>query len=102
MPVCNGRWCDSNCPRELGTSILAIIICIALISLPASYLKVYQPEIACEQSIVSGGGFSDVFTLPDWQRSAVTAYLSNYTPPYSADVYNTSGSRGFPDISLNG
>lgn len=51
----------------------------------------------------SGGGFSDLFTLPSYQQSAVNAYQSSNAYAYSSDQYNTSGqSRGFPDVSANG
>ncbi|KAF9807920.1 hypothetical protein IEO21_08015 [Rhodonia placenta] len=65
--------------------------------------SVYEPESACEQVIYSGGGFSNVFAMPSYQKTAVEHYLSNYPPPYSSAIYNTSGtSRAYPDISANG
>ncbi|PCH35493.1 subtilisin-like protein [Wolfiporia cocos MD-104 SS10] len=64
---------------------------------------VYEPESACEQVIYSGGGFSNVFAMPSYQKTAVETYLRDYPPPYPPTVYNTSGnSRAFPDISANG
>ncbi|KZT10453.1 subtilisin-like protein [Laetiporus sulphureus 93-53] len=65
--------------------------------------SVWEPEVACDTNIYSGGGFSNVFALPSWQRDAVEGYLTNYPPPYAADIYNSSGnSRGYPDIAANG
>ncbi|OCH91088.1 subtilisin-like protein [Obba rivulosa] len=65
--------------------------------------KVTDPESACEQVIFSGGGFSNVFAIPEYQRAAVRTYLTKYPPPYAANIYNSSGySRAFPDISANG
>lgn len=65
--------------------------------------QVYEPESACEQVIYSGGGFSNVFAMPSYQKIAVETYLADYPPPYAPTVYNSSGtSRGFPDISANG
>lgn len=62
-----------------------------------------EPEVACETVIFSGGGFSNVFALPDYQASAVNAYLTDYPPPYTSAQYNNSGAaRAFPDISANG
>lgn len=62
-----------------------------------------EPEVACETVIYSGGGFSNVFALPDYQADAVSAYLSDYPPPYTSAQYNNSGAaRAFPDISANG
>lgn len=61
------------------------------------------PEEACETIIYSGGGFSNVFPLPSYQKAAVKGYLTKHRPPYTAAQYNNSGtSRGFPDISANG
>ncbi|KAG0702859.1 Pro-kumamolisin, activation domain-containing protein [Suillus ampliporus] len=64
---------------------------------------VYEPEGACEQVIYSGGGFSNYFAMPDYQKSAVEYYLTNYYPQYPPDIWNASGtSRAFPDIAANG
>lgn len=62
-----------------------------------------EPEVACETVIYSGGGFSNVFALPDYQADAVKSYLADYPPPYTSAQYNNSGTvRAFPDISANG
>jgi len=52
---------------------------------------VFEPESACEQVIFSGGGFSDIFSIPDYQKRAVRDYLEDHPPPYTADQYNNSG-----------
>jgi len=65
--------------------------------------SVDDPEAACERVIFSGGGFSNVFAMPKYQRDAVDAYFDSYKPPYSAAQFNNSGmARGFPDVSANG
>lgn len=65
--------------------------------------KVTDPESACSQIIYSGGGFSNVFAMPDYQKTAVRSYFDRFTPTYSATQYNNSRtSRGFPDVSANG
>ena len=64
--------------------------------------KVTDPESACNQVIYSGGGFSNVFKMPDYQKSAVETYMTKYTPSYSTDLYNATGSRAYPDLSANG
>lgn len=62
-----------------------------------------QPEEACETVIYSGGGFSNVFPLPDYQASAVQAWFADHPPPYGADRFNNSQqTRAFPDVSANG
>lgn len=65
--------------------------------------SVTAPEEACETVIYSGGGFSNVFALPDYQASAVQSYFANNMPTYSAEQYNNSQTvRGYPDVSANG
>ena len=47
--------------------------------------------------IDGGGGFSDTFPMPDYQKEVVEAYLnSGKTPP--AKYFNKTG-RGYPDVS---
>ena len=46
----------------------------------------------------SGGGFSDVFPSPSYQRAAIKKYLSSAVPMPSATLYNSSG-RATPDVS---
>ncbi|KAK2039243.1 aorsin [Colletotrichum somersetense] len=64
---------------------------------------VHTPESACEKVIFSGGGFSNVFPLPDYQKQTMADYYSTNAPPYGADRFNNSRTvRGYPDISANG
>ncbi|KIJ66024.1 hypothetical protein HYDPIDRAFT_87864 [Hydnomerulius pinastri MD-312] len=64
---------------------------------------VYEPEMACEEVIYSGGGFSNYFAMPEYQKEAVDYYLTNYYPDYPATIWNSTGmSRAYPDISANG
>ena len=64
---------------------------------------ILDEEVACETVIYSGGGFSNLFRLPDYQTTAVKSYFSNHPPPYGADRFNNSTeTRGIPDISANG
>ena len=44
-----------------------------------------------------GGGFSNVFGTPDYQKDIVTAYLNSGKAPSTRD-FNTSG-RAYPDVS---
>lgn len=48
-----------------------------------------------------GGGFSDTFASPDYQKSAVKAYLAGGTALPNASFYNASG-RAYPDVSALG
>lgn len=62
-----------------------------------------QPEQACETVIHSGGGFSNFFSMPQYQASAVHTYWTQHTPPYGSSRFNNSQrTRGFPDVSANG
>ncbi|KAJ7885104.1 subtilisin-like protein [Mycena olivaceomarginata] len=66
---------------------------------------VFEPESACEQVIFSGGGFSNYFAVPDYQKGVVEGYINSHLnpSPYEAGTYNTSGtSRAYPDLSANG
>ncbi|KAG1881010.1 peptidase S8/S53 domain-containing protein [Suillus subluteus] len=62
-----------------------------------------QPEMACMEVIYSGGGFSNYFAMPSYQKTAVDYYLQNYPPNYPPSIWNSTGmSRALPDISANG
>ncbi|KAF3768540.1 hypothetical protein M406DRAFT_62680 [Cryphonectria parasitica EP155] len=64
---------------------------------------VEDAESACEEVIFSGGGFSNVFSMPSYQKTAVNTFLQQHTPPYGEDRFNNSGLvRAFPDVSANG
>ncbi|KAH9170131.1 subtilisin-like protein [Lactarius sanguifluus] len=54
----------------------------------------FDPEVAAD---LSGGGFSDYFKIPDYQRQAVTDFFQILGDKYNG-LYNAS-SRGIPDIS---
>jgi tripeptidyl-peptidase-1 len=53
--------------------------------------NVWEPENACDQVIYSGGGFSNYFSMPDYQKAAVEGYLSASPISYSKDIYNSTG-----------
>ena len=64
-------------------------------------------EVAAYTAIISGGGFSNIFSAPDYQKDAMAAYKANGAPDYplleGQPRYNNSGvARGYPDISANG
>lgn len=51
---------------------------------------VYQPESAVvdlaghpyRNAFSSGGGFSNIYGVPEYQKTAVSTYFKNYNPPY--------------------
>ncbi|KAK4539363.1 hypothetical protein LTR36_010993 [Oleoguttula mirabilis] len=60
----------------------------------------------------SGGGFSNIYSIPDYQTNAVATYFAEHDPGYpyysgnqslgaNGGLYNRSG-RGYPDVSANG
>lgn len=81
---------------------------------------VFEPESAANDlagqpyrtAYSTGGGFSNIYPIPPWQRDAVETYFNDNPPPYpyySGDqplgygggLYNRSG-RGYPDVAANG
>ncbi|KAI1827064.1 tripeptidyl-peptidase 1 precursor [Xylaria intraflava] len=48
----------------------------------------------------SGGGFSEIFGIPDYQKKEVTSYVKGLKGEYDG-WYNKTG-RGYPDISAQG
>ncbi|KDN41340.1 subtilisin-like protein [Tilletiaria anomala UBC 951] len=60
-----------------------------------------NPEQATDPSLSggfwSGGGFSNLYSTPSFQRSTVTAYI-NSIGSTSSGYYNKNG-RGFPDVA---
>ncbi|RFU25414.1 hypothetical protein B7463_g10924, partial [Scytalidium lignicola] len=62
-------------------------------------VSVHTPESA---AAFSGGGFSNLFPVPDYQKEAINYYYANFAPPYNSSIYNnTQLVRGFPDVSAN-
>ena len=49
----------------------------------------------------SGGGFSDYFAQPDYQKATVQAYLAAGNSANFTGFFNSSG-RAFPDVSAQG
>ncbi|KAI3340166.1 peptidase S8/S53 domain-containing protein [Ustulina deusta] len=48
-----------------------------------------------------GGGFSNLFPLPDYQAAAIASYYSEHDPGYNSSRYNNSQAvRGFPDVAV--
>ncbi|XP_078418458.1 tripeptidyl-peptidase 1 isoform X2 [Cetorhinus maximus] len=47
---------------------------------------------------ISGGGFSNVFRMPDYQAAAVKSYLKRMKSLPPASYYNVSG-RAYPDVA---
>lgn len=65
-----------------------------------------HPEQACEKVIYSGGGFSNYFDMPDYQKNAVQGWFQQngaaYVNKYGSRWNSTGTSRAYPDISANG
>lgn len=110
----NGNMCVSDTTGQLQNGSLGGVFtpafpsgCPYILSVGATQVNpnssVLAPESACNQVIYSGGGFSNVFSMPTYQKSAVSSWFANHKPSYSSKLYNDSGvTRGFPDVSANG
>ena len=53
-----------------------------------------QPEQACEKVIYSGGGFSNYFSMPDYQKNAVGGWFAKYGKEYVEEYGNAWNSTG--------
>ncbi|CAI5720515.1 unnamed protein product [Hyaloperonospora brassicae] len=64
-----------------------------------------KEEVICSAEnrgiITSGGGFSSIYPMPDYQRTAVERYLTTRDIPASPGFFNASG-RAYPDVSALG
>ena len=63
----------------------------------------WDPEIAgfdARRTFVTGGGFSNYFPLPRYQKGTVDAYVNSLGSLHDG-LYNKTG-RGYPDISVRG
>ena len=62
-------------------------------------------EIACSSrtggGITSGGGFSEAFSVPDYQKKYVNAYFETPNGAASKSGYKRKG-RGYPDVAMLG
>eukprot|EP00300_Choanocystis_sp_HF-7_P003460 c12644_g1_i1.p2 GENE.c12644_g1_i1~~c12644_g1_i1.p2 ORF type:complete len:564 (+),score=109.28 c12644_g1_i1:30-1721(+) len=85
---CTGKTFEPNFPASAPT--------VTTVGGTALGLLESGPEFC---NGLSGGGFSNVFSMPEYQADAVAAYMSlnsSYIPP--AKYYNATG-RAYPDIS---
>ncbi|KYK60569.1 alkaline serine protease AorO [Drechmeria coniospora] len=92
----------ANCPY---------ITAVGSTTLPAGS-KAGDDEVATT-SFSSGGGFSNIFTTPAYQRKAVSSYFDEHDPGYKhyntsdgkipdgGGIYNRAG-RGYPDLAAVG
>lgn len=63
----------------------------------------FRDQETAVRSFGSGGGFSNVWPLPSYQKAAMANYYKHYAPSYNSSLYNnTQQVRGYPDISAAG
>jgi len=64
-----------------------------------------KEEVICSVEnggiITSGGGFSNVYAMPEYQRAAVERYLKTRNIPATTGFFNASG-RAYPDVAALG
>ncbi|KAJ7200325.1 subtilisin-like protein, partial [Mycena pura] len=95
--VQNGKVFNPSFP-----STCPFVTSVGATQVPANS-TVNDPETACEEVIFSGGGFSNIFPLPQYQAGAVKGFLRDHPPPFTDGQFNNSGNvRAFPDLSANG
>ena len=64
----------------------------------------FKPERAAAVEsggkITSGGGFSNVFPQPEWQKLAVQRYLKQYSYDLPPESFFNQSNRAYPDVAL--
>ncbi|CAI5720169.1 unnamed protein product [Peronospora destructor] len=64
-----------------------------------------KEEVACSvengEIITTGGGFSNIYAMPEYQVTAVKRYLRTRDIPTTPKFFNASG-RAYPDVSVLG
>lgn len=65
---------------------------------------VSDPESVLQNFVVvSGGGFSNTFAMPSYQKQAVLEWFRENPNLYNSSVFNnTRQTRGYPDVAANG
>ena len=97
FPGCEGGWLNVGGEGTVNPSFPGT--CPYVTSVGTTQVKhnyavtptVPPPEGACETVIYSGGGFSNVFPMPDYQKNAVGFYYQHRNPEkYNSTLYNDS------------
>jgi tripeptidyl-peptidase-1 len=81
--------------RILGPKVSLGAHHVTVVAAEFPVVAAYDPRF--KVPFTSGGGFSNYFPRPAYQKAAVTGYLAYLGEEY-AGLYNTSG-RGIPDIA---
>ena len=113
---------DDNADGCLGTGQIFSpdfpATCPYITTVGATYLppggNVQSDSEAAVTRFGSGGGFSNIYPIPSYQKTAVSNYLTNSPPPYKSyqtidnaaigangGIFNSIG-RGYPDVSAVG
>jgi tripeptidyl-peptidase-1 len=82
-------------PRISGPKVRIGVHPVVLVAAEFLVVAAYDPRF--KVPFTSGGGFSNYFPRPAYQKDAVTKYLA-YLGKDFAGLYNASG-RGIPDIA---
>lgn len=101
------RACEKSGPQWPSSSpYITSVGATMLKKQEAGYFDTKE-EIVCSSEIgggiTTGGGFSNVYPMPNYQKKAVEAYLTNHPTrlPQSKGFYNRNG-RAYPDIAALG
>ncbi|KAJ3307934.1 hypothetical protein HDV04_002295, partial [Boothiomyces sp. JEL0838] len=93
----NGGHGQSQCQDANGNTVFVPVFPATCPYITSVGATTSVPETAAQ---LSSGGFSNYFTRPSYQDSAVDSYLNFLGSTYQG-YYNASG-RAFPDVSAQG
>lgn len=91
-------YCKSNTPPHEKTFLAAFPAGCPWVTTVGG-TEGFQPEVAVTR-FASGGGFSNYFKAPAYQKATVSAYVESLGDIYPG-LYNKQG-RGYPDVAAQG
>ncbi|RYP33645.1 hypothetical protein DL766_003342 [Monosporascus sp. MC13-8B] len=107
----NGVGADGACVSNAGTNSTRFLAgfppsCPYVTAVGATMkfepeVVAHRPASAGHGAYTSGGGFSNYFPTPEYQRAEVAAYVGGLGPAKYGGLYNASG-RAYPDVAAQG
>lgn len=100
--------CKQSGPQWPSGSPYITTVGATILLSPQDFAKPFfetTEEVVCSAEvggiITTGGGFSNIYEMPAYQRDAVSAYLNSSRIPTTAGFFNPKG-RAYPDITALG
>ena len=86
---------------QFSTQSEAICSQVTQLGIPTTCNSVGEiaSSISTGSRITSGGGFSDVFSMPDYQKAAVSSYLKGLSSKAAPSSFFNASGRAYPDIA---